>query len=186
MADSGAQEFYHAELRPHRSLPPRGFGIVMAILAVASFLIGIGFVLRNAWPVTPFFGLDVGLVYLAFRLSYRSARQREYLRLTEDALTLERVDVYGERQRWRFQPFWLRVNFEERDPDFESSLADVAWQIGDGGVVSRSGGASQGRVLAEGRFEFVAPSCRLTGLGVAGSRPKQSPLLRSRTALPAR
>jgi uncharacterized membrane protein len=117
MANSDAREFYHAELRPHRSLPLRGFGIVMAILAVGSFLIGIGFLIRGAWPVTPFFGLDVALVYLAFRLSYRSARQREHLRLTEDALTLERVDVYGERQRWRFQPFWLRVIFEERDPD---------------------------------------------------------------------
>lgn len=117
MADSDAQEFYHAELRPHRSLPPRGFGIVMGILAVVSFLVSLGFVLRGAWPVTPFFGVDVALIYLAFRLSYRSARQREHLRLTDRELTLERVDVYGERQRWRFQPFWLRVIFEERDAD---------------------------------------------------------------------
>jgi uncharacterized membrane protein len=117
MAETDAQEFYRAELKPHRSLPPRGFAIVMAILAGMSFLIGIGFVLRGAWPVTPFFGLDVGLVYFAFRLSYRSARQREHLRLTEDALTLERVDVYGKRTGWRFQPVWLRVNFEERDDE---------------------------------------------------------------------
>jgi uncharacterized membrane protein len=117
MAETDVPEFYHAELRPHRSLPPRGFAIVMAILAGASFLIGVGFVARGAWPVTPFFGLDIGLIYLAFRLSYRSARQREHLRLTEEALELERVDVYGARQRWRFQPFWLRVIFEERETD---------------------------------------------------------------------
>ncbi|HXE17032.1 MAG TPA: DUF2244 domain-containing protein [Stellaceae bacterium] len=115
MAESDAQEFYRAELRPHRSLPPKGFAIVMAILAVGSFLISVAFVLRGAWPVTPFFGLDVALVYLAFRLSYRSARQREHLRLTTDELTLERVDVYGGRQHWRFQPFWARIVFEERD-----------------------------------------------------------------------
>jgi uncharacterized membrane protein len=115
--DPETSEFYHAELRPHRSLPPRGFAIVMAILATASFGASLFFVLRGAWPVTPFFGLDVGLVYLAFRLSYRSGRQREHLRLTEEALTLERVDVYGARRRWRFQPFWLRVVFEEPDPD---------------------------------------------------------------------
>ena len=117
MAESDAEEFYCAELRPHRSLPRRGFAIVMVVLAVASFAIGVGFILRGAWPVTPFFGLDIGLVYLAFRLSYRSAQQREHVRLTEEALTLERVDVYGGRQRWRFQPFWLRVNFEERDAE---------------------------------------------------------------------
>jgi uncharacterized membrane protein len=117
MAELESAEFYRAELKPHRSLPPKGFAIVMAILAVGSFLIGVAFLLRGAWPVTPFFGLDVGLVYLAFRLSYRSARQREHLRLTAEALTLERVDVYGGRKRWRFQPFWLRVVLEERDAD---------------------------------------------------------------------
>jgi uncharacterized membrane protein len=115
MAELETAEFYRAELKPHRSLPPKGFAIVMAILAAGSFLIGIAFVLRGAWPVTPFFGLDVGPVYLAFRLSYRSARQREHLRLTADALTLERVDVYGVREGWRFQPFWLRVVLEERE-----------------------------------------------------------------------
>jgi uncharacterized membrane protein len=112
-----AQEFYHTELRPHRSLPPRGFTIVMLILAGASFIISVFFIAHGAWPVTPFCGLDVGLVYLAFRLSYRSGRQREHLRLTTEELTLERVDVYGGRKRWRFQPFWLRVVLEERDPD---------------------------------------------------------------------
>ncbi|MGH6988494.1 MAG: DUF2244 domain-containing protein [Stellaceae bacterium] len=112
-----AQEFYHAELRPHRSLPPRGFAIIMLVLGLSSFVISLLFILHGAWPVTPFCGLDVGFVYLAFRLNYRSARQREHLRLTEDALTLERVNVYGERKRWRFQPFWLRVVLEERDPD---------------------------------------------------------------------
>jgi uncharacterized membrane protein len=116
MADETA-EFYSAELKPHRSLPPRGFAIVMLTMAGASFLISLGFVLRGAWPVTPFFGVDVLLIYLAFRLSYRGARLREHLRLTEDALTLDRVDVYGGRKRWRFQPFWLRVIFEEREPE---------------------------------------------------------------------
>jgi uncharacterized membrane protein len=67
--------------------------------------------------VTPFFGLDVGLVYLAFRLSYRQARQREELILTDDQLTVDRISIYGERRRWQFQPFWLRVNFEEKDED---------------------------------------------------------------------
>jgi uncharacterized membrane protein len=110
-------EFYHAELKPHRSLPPKGFAIVMLILAGVSFCVSLGFVLRGAWPVTPFFGLDVVLVYLAFHLSYRSGRQRELLSLTTDEFTLERVDVYGARKRWRFQPFWLRVVFEERDRD---------------------------------------------------------------------
>jgi uncharacterized membrane protein len=64
----------------------------------------------------------VALLYLAFRLSYRSARQREILRLTGDDFTVERIDVYGERRLWRFQPFWLRVVLEER-PDESNRLS---------------------------------------------------------------
>jgi uncharacterized membrane protein len=107
--------FYDAVLKPHRSLPPKGFAVLMLVIAGASFVISLIFVLNGAWPVTPFFGLDVALVYLAFRLSYRQARQTEALKLTEDSLTVDRVSIYGERRRWRFQPFWLRVRFEEKD-----------------------------------------------------------------------
>jgi len=121
--------FYHAELRPHRSLPPRGFTVVMLILAGVSFAVSLGFVLRGAWPVTPFFGVDVALVYVAFRLSYRSARQREHLRLTQDEFTLERIDVYGARKRWRFQPFWLRVILDERGKDVRFALASHGREI---------------------------------------------------------
>jgi uncharacterized membrane protein len=103
---------YNAVLRPHRSLPPRGFTVLMLLLAGVSFCVSLFFVLHGAWPVTPFFGLDV---VLAFRLSYRQARQSEELRLTEDSLTVDRISIYGERRRWQFQPFWLRVRFEEQD-----------------------------------------------------------------------
>jgi len=119
MSDRAAQTapavFYDAVLKPHRSLPSKGFVVLMLVLAGVSFVISLVFVLNGAWPVTPFFGLDVALVYLAFRASYRQARQTEALRLTEDSLTVERVSIYGERRRWRFQPFWLRVRLEETD-----------------------------------------------------------------------
>lgn len=114
--------FFERVLLPYRSLPPRGFNILMLVLAGISIAAGTLFVSLGAWPVCGFFGLDVGLVYLAFRLSYRSARQRETLRLGEDELTVERVGIRGDRRLWRFQPFWVRVIFEER-PDESNRLA---------------------------------------------------------------
>ncbi len=115
MSERGAEPaptvFYDAVLSPHRSLPPRGFAVLMLALAAVSFCVSLAFVLHGAWP------LDVLLVYWAFRINYRHARLREELRLTEDSLTVERVGLRGERRRWQFQPFWLRVTLEEQDED---------------------------------------------------------------------
>lgn len=116
-ATDTAPVFFDAQLQPYRSLPPRGFAIVMAVLAGASFAMSLAFVLRGAWPVTGFFGLDVGLVYLAFRLSYRSARKTEHVRLTASDLTVERIGVRGDRRCWRFEPVWARLVFEEIGED---------------------------------------------------------------------
>jgi uncharacterized membrane protein len=133
--------FFERVLLPYRSLPPRGFHLLMLLLGLVSLAVGIGFVSIGAWPVCGFFGLDVALLYLAFRLSYRSARQRETLRLADEEFTVERVGVSGERRLWRFQPFWLRVVLEERGDEANRLLL-----------------ASHGRMLAIG--DFLAPSMR--------------------------
>ncbi|MBV9199499.1 MAG: DUF2244 domain-containing protein [Alphaproteobacteria bacterium] len=143
-ADSPAaptRPFFERVLLPHRSLGLRNFRLLMGILGLISLAAGAGFVAVGAWPVFGFFGLDVGLIYLAFRVSYRSARQSETIRLADDAFTVERISVRGERRNWRFQPFWLRVILEER-PD-ESNRLLVA---------------SHGRSLVIG--EFVPPATR--------------------------
>src|SRR5712692_12053798 len=106
--------FFERVLLPHRSLPPRGFHLLMLLLGLLSLIVGIVFVALGAWPIVGFFGLDVAALYLAFRLSYRSARRREIVRLAGDDFTVERIDIYGERRIWRFQPFSLRIVLEER------------------------------------------------------------------------
>src|SRR5229473_7421851 len=105
--------FFERVLLPPRSLPPRGFRLLMLLLGLVSLAASIGFAAIGAWPICGFFGLDVAALYLAFRLSYRSARRREVLRLAGDDFTVERVSIYGERLTWRFQPFWLRIVLEE-------------------------------------------------------------------------
>src|SRR5277367_3617250 len=123
-ADSPAPRrvFFERVLMPYRSLPPRGFNILMLALAGISIGVGTLFVSLGAWPVCGFFGLDVLLVYVAFRLSYRSARQRETLRLADEEFTVERIGIRGDRRLWRFQPFWLRVVYEEH-PDQSNRLS---------------------------------------------------------------
>src|SRR5215813_4964643 len=108
------ETFFERVLLPHRSLPSRNFHVLMGMLGLISLAVGVGFVCVGAWPVVGFFGLDVALIYLAFRLSYHRARQSETIRLAGDVFSVERVSVRGERRLWRFQPFWIRVILEER------------------------------------------------------------------------
>ena len=102
----------------------------MAVLASASLILSIGCICLGAWPVTGFFGLDVGLVYLAFRISYRGARLREILRLTQSDMIVERIGIKGETRRWRFEPAWLRLVFEAQRKTLYRELADalIRWR----------------------------------------------------------
>ncbi len=93
----------------------------MALLAGVSFVSGIVFMLAGAWPVFGFFGLDVLLVYIAFRANYRSAHHSERVALTTEALIIERVNIYGARSAVSFEPTWLRVEMDD-PPAHDSAL----------------------------------------------------------------
>jgi uncharacterized membrane protein len=112
---------FDALLMPHRSLPPLGFALLMTAISVVSFGAGLTFYLIGAWPVVGFMGLDVLLVYIAFQVSFRRMRAFETLRLTEQILVFERVNPAGVRRRWTFQPYWLRVEFDN-PPEHGSQL----------------------------------------------------------------
>ncbi len=65
-------------LLPHRSLGPKGFLLVMGLMSTVCFAAGIAFLIAGAWPVIGFLGLDVLLVWFAFRMSYRTGRVRTH------------------------------------------------------------------------------------------------------------
>ena len=95
-------------LYPHRSLSPIGFWILMGLVAVVSFGAGFGFYAAGAWPVVGFLGLDVVLIYVAFRMSYRSGRVVETIRMRSSDLVVRRTSARGKVRTWSFQPDWLR------------------------------------------------------------------------------
>ena len=100
---------FRAVLTPHRSLSPVGFLVLMAAVALISFISGIAFLLVGAWPVTAFFGLDVLLIWWAFRLNYRAARHGETIEIDEGRLTLTRHHLKGGRETIEFNPYWVTV-----------------------------------------------------------------------------
>lgn len=100
---------FDAVLHPNRSLPNAGFLAVMAIVISANILFGIYFFSIGAWPVIGFCGLDVFLVWLAFRISYRQGRLRERVIIRSGEMRVSRVLPSGHESRWRLQPIWTRV-----------------------------------------------------------------------------
>lgn len=136
--DSSSQNrpLFEAELRPHRSLSPRGFMILMAVFGAVNFVAGTGFWLLGAWPVFGFLGLDVALLWLAFRYSYRQAQAREFIRLDAHCLTILRRDAKGREQVARLQPYWLRVDCRDDDEYAALSLCSHGRATSVGGFLS--------------------------------------------------
>jgi len=103
-------EIFSAVITPHRSLTPRGFLILMLCLGALSFVSGVIFVSIGAWPVFGFFGLDVLLVYWAFRANFRAARAYEEVKVTASELTVRKVSHRGSVREWTLNPVWVRLD----------------------------------------------------------------------------
>lgn len=115
--DAAERPLFAAEIRPHRSLSATAFRRLMLATALLSAGLSLPFFLMGAWPVVGFFGLDVALLYLAFRWSYRTARAREEVVVTPLELFVRKISHWGEVSEWRFNPLWVRLKREE-DEDY--------------------------------------------------------------------
>jgi len=104
---------FRAVVTPNRSLSPRGFALLMLVFGAASFATGMVFLMQGAWPVMGFFGLDVAMVWLAFRLNYREGRASETIRITRETLEVLRRDAKGREAVTEFDPYWARVERSE-------------------------------------------------------------------------
>lgn len=106
---------FSAVITPHRSLGHTGFVVLMAAVAVVSFIAGMAFLMMGAWPVFGFFGLDVLLIWWAFRVNYRAAAAYEQVTVTASELTVRQVSHKGQEREWSFNPLWVRLDREFLD-----------------------------------------------------------------------
>jgi uncharacterized membrane protein len=104
---------FQAELYPNQSLGRLGFIVLMLGVSSVGVVLGVAFALVGAWPVTGFLGLDVLLLYLAFRCCKRRARRRELIRLDASGLHVRRIEPDGAARHWRFEPYWVRVDMDD-------------------------------------------------------------------------
>jgi uncharacterized membrane protein len=101
---------FSAIITPHRSLGSTGFLVLMLCIGGLSFVSGMVFLLLGAWPVFGFLGLDVVLVYWAFRANFRAARAYEEVTVTASELTLRKVNQNGGVREWTLNPVWVQLD----------------------------------------------------------------------------
>ncbi|WP_281299967.1 MULTISPECIES: DUF2244 domain-containing protein [unclassified Iodidimonas] len=101
--------WFHATVRPHRSLDRRHFVLIFMGLLALSALAALRFWFLGAWPVAAFFIVDALLIWGAFRLSYAHARSFETIALLEDALIITKTSWRGKTDRHQFDPYWVRI-----------------------------------------------------------------------------
>ena len=103
---------FAAVLRPHRSLTPKSIATIIGIVAVAGLFAAIPFIVLGFWPIAGFYGLDIALLYWAFRHNMRDAEAFEEIKLSALELSIRKVDPRGHERHWSFTPIWTRL---ERD-----------------------------------------------------------------------
>ena len=117
-ADNAARDeptLFSAVLTPHRSLGRTGFIVLMCLIGGISFVAGLVFFIAGAWPVMGFFGLDVLLIYIAFKVSYRTAAAYEQVTMTPSTLTVRKVSHRDKVAEWTLNPVWVRLQSDANE-----------------------------------------------------------------------
>jgi uncharacterized membrane protein len=112
------------------SVSPRQFVWFYISLALFSSAIALSLVMRGAWPVLPFTGIEVLVVGIAFVIHARHAVDYERIRLFPNRLVIEQM--CAERlTRFEFNPRWVRIEQGRRSVMRSSSCrADRRWHSG--------------------------------------------------------
>jgi uncharacterized membrane protein len=115
MQESNSDRSWSVTLTPHRSLKRQGFVAIMVLVAIINFIGGVLFMVVGAWPVTGFMGLDVLLVWWAFRQNFADAQKAERISVENDIVKLQRFTPEGQREVLEYNRRWLRVELEIDD-----------------------------------------------------------------------
>jgi uncharacterized membrane protein len=108
-------------LRPSQPMDSRTLLIILAVVASFNIAFALSFILRGAWPIAPFMGLDVALLAWAFRASTKAAKRFEHVTLTPSLLRIEKHPARGAATEAEFNPYWVRVDLE-RPTEFSNRL----------------------------------------------------------------
>ena len=109
---SDTLKIWSVTLTPHRSLEGPAFKILMGVVVFLNLAIAALFLKLGAWLVFPFLGLDVLLLWLAFKVNTRAAERSEHIIIEGDAVKLLSRLRDEAPVETVFNRRWLRVKLE--------------------------------------------------------------------------
>ena len=101
--------FLNITVLPYRSLSKKGFKQLMFVVSFIFFSVGVFFWYIGAWPVFGFLGLDVFLLYYAFKINYKSGEIFETIKIIREKLSITRSFPSGKKQIWNLETYWTKV-----------------------------------------------------------------------------
>lgn len=102
--------YMDATITLNRSLSPQGFKVLFGFVVAANVAFAIFLFVLGAWPAPIFLGIDVLLVWFAFRASFRAAERAERVQVSAEEVTVS----HDTRMVWRSPTAFTRVDVEER------------------------------------------------------------------------
>lgn len=111
--------------RRNSSLSPRGRRLAFGVLAAVSMGVAVAWALAGAWMVVPYSLVEIGALFLAFRVLERSADDWERVIVAGDRVVVE-ASRRGTPVRYEFNRFWVQIAVREEGQGGASAALQFA------------------------------------------------------------
>ena len=119
-ATEGASDFTFVARR-NNSISSGGRSLVLGSLAAVLLAISLGFALNGAWLIFPFAGLDILVVFLAFRYVEQRAGDYECIAFQGENVVID-TRREGKTERFEFNRYWVQVTLVEANGEERGRL----------------------------------------------------------------
>jgi uncharacterized membrane protein len=109
---------FSATITNNQSATRLGLFVLLGSLLFLSTCLSIYFLSRGAWPVLPFYVVELGIVFLIFYRHHQKSKSYEKISLSSDQLLIEDFKHSSKGficTRWNFNPAWVRLDFDGKD-----------------------------------------------------------------------
>jgi uncharacterized membrane protein len=156
---------YSFVARRNSSISPTGWRRVFALISAVTLGIAAGFAALGAWLVLPFAGIELALLFWAFRYLESHAGDYERVTIEGDRVLVEVVER-NSQQRYEFNRFWVQVIVQPDSGGCRLTLRSRGIDVEVGRHLS-----VEDRVLAASRLKRQIQGDPQKNIPIQGSHP---------------